>query len=107
MLADRGARVLIADRGVSAAGVGVDPGPAGEVVDEIGARRGSAAAYLADLSTEAGAVGAVDTTLEAFGRIDGIVHNASTAPEMEPIQRPRPSAYVRCQQIAKVTRSVW
>jgi NAD(P)-dependent dehydrogenase (short-subunit alcohol dehydrogenase family) len=46
------------------------------VVAAIRAAGGEAVSYLADLSTEEGARGAVRATLEAYGRIDALVHNA-------------------------------
>lgn len=84
-LAERGASVLVADRGVTMSGDGLDAGPANEVVAEIRAAGGIAEAYNGDLSTEDGARGAVTATLDAFGRIDGIIHNASTAPDAGPM----------------------
>jgi NAD(P)-dependent dehydrogenase (short-subunit alcohol dehydrogenase family) len=84
-LAARGAKVLVADRGVMMSGDGIDEGPANEVVAEIISRGGTASAYHGDLSTAEGARGAVEATLTAFGGIDGIIHNASTAPDVGPI----------------------
>jgi NAD(P)-dependent dehydrogenase (short-subunit alcohol dehydrogenase family) len=72
--------VLVADRGVSVDGTGADPAPATETVADIESAGGIAASYEGDLSTEEGALGAVQATVAAFGRIDGIIHNASTAP---------------------------
>ncbi len=75
-LAERGASVVVADAGVDLFGSGSDPGPAGEVVDAVRAAGGEAVAYGADLSTEAGARGAVRAAVAAFGRLDVVVHNA-------------------------------
>ncbi|MDN4640055.1 SDR family NAD(P)-dependent oxidoreductase [Agreia sp. PsM10] len=84
-LADRGAQVLVADRGVTMNGTGSDEGPANDVVAEIVAAGGTAVAYHGDLSTSEGAIGAVEAAIAAFGRIDGIIHNASTSPDAVPL----------------------
>jgi NAD(P)-dependent dehydrogenase (short-subunit alcohol dehydrogenase family) len=76
LLASRGARVVVSDVGTDLFGRGADPEPAEETVAAIRAAGGDAATYLADLSTEDGARGAVRATLEVFGRIDALVHNA-------------------------------
>ncbi len=84
LLASRGARVVVADNGTTMAGQGPDRGPASALVAEIVASGGEAVACTADLATEAGAGAAVQDTLDAFGRIDAIVHYASTCPELSP-----------------------
>ena len=84
LLASRGAKVLVADNGAAMDGGGGADGPAQEVVAAISAAGGTAVAYTADLSQEKGSHGAVAATLDAFGRIDGILHNASTVPELMP-----------------------
>lgn len=80
LLAARGARVVVSDNGASLDGSGEAVAPADSVVEEIRAAGGEAVSYLADLSNEQGARGAVDTTIAAFGRIDGIIHNAGISP---------------------------
>jgi NAD(P)-dependent dehydrogenase (short-subunit alcohol dehydrogenase family) len=75
-LARRGAGVVVADRGVALLGTGSDPSFAHDVVAEIVAAGGAAVAYTADLALEAGARGAIRCALDAYGRIDVIVHNA-------------------------------
>jgi len=75
-LAGRGASVVVADAGVDLFGGGSDPGPANEVAEAIRAAEGDAVAYVADLSTEDGARGAVRAATAAFGRLDIVVHNA-------------------------------
>lgn len=81
-LALRGARIVVADNGAAMDGEDADKGPAQTVVAEIKAAGGEAVACTADIATEAGANQAVEASLEAFGRIDGIVHNASTCPDL-------------------------
>ena len=76
LLASRGAKVVVSDAGTALFGTGADSTPAHEVAEAIRGAGGTAVAYLADLSTEDGARGAVRATLDAFGRIDAIVHNA-------------------------------
>jgi NAD(P)-dependent dehydrogenase (short-subunit alcohol dehydrogenase family) len=76
LLAARGARVVVSDAGTALFGTGTDAAPALEVVESIRRAGGDAVAYLGDLSDEAGARGAVRATIEAFGRVDVIVHNA-------------------------------
>jgi NAD(P)-dependent dehydrogenase (short-subunit alcohol dehydrogenase family) len=82
LLASRGAKIVVADNGVSQDGADPTAGPAQTVVAEIKAAGGEAAACTADLSTEEGATAAVQASLDAFGRIDGIIHNASTCPDL-------------------------
>jgi NAD(P)-dependent dehydrogenase (short-subunit alcohol dehydrogenase family) len=82
LLASRGAQVVVADNGSAMDGEGTSAGPAETVAAEIEAAGGRAVACMADLSTEAGANEAVARTVEAFGRIDGVLHNASTVPEL-------------------------
>lgn len=82
LLASRGARILVADNGSSTDGDDASGTPAEAVVAEIKQAGGEAAACAADLSTEEGSTAAVQATLQAFGRIDGILHNASTVPQL-------------------------
>jgi NAD(P)-dependent dehydrogenase (short-subunit alcohol dehydrogenase family) len=83
LLASRGAHVVVADNGVAMDGEDPSQGPAEAVVAEIQRAGGKAVACTADLSTEQGSQAAVQTALDAFGRIDGILHNASTVPALQ------------------------
>jgi len=74
LLAARGAKLVVADNGTAMDGEAPDQGPAQAVVALIKAAGGEAVACTADIATEAGANDAVGTTLDAFGRIDAIVH---------------------------------
>jgi NAD(P)-dependent dehydrogenase (short-subunit alcohol dehydrogenase family) len=76
LLASRGARVVVSDAGTELYGAGGDPGPAVDTVAEIRRLGGDAITYVEDLATETGARGAVRATIDAFGRIDVLVHNA-------------------------------
>jgi NAD(P)-dependent dehydrogenase (short-subunit alcohol dehydrogenase family) len=83
LLGARGANVVVADNGSSMDGGDASAGPADEVVAEIRAAGGEAVAATGDLSTLEGAEGAIAACLEAFGRIDGIAHYASTCPDLK------------------------
>jgi NAD(P)-dependent dehydrogenase (short-subunit alcohol dehydrogenase family) len=76
LLARRGARVVVSDRGVDLYGRGADPGPAEETVEAIRAEGGEAIPYVEDLTEAEGARGAVQAALQGFGRLDALVHNA-------------------------------
>ncbi|MHB8465064.1 MAG: SDR family oxidoreductase [Acidimicrobiales bacterium] len=76
MLAEHGAKVVVNDLGASRDGSGGDVGPAQQVVDEIKAAGGDAAANTADVSTWAGAKELIDQAIETFGGIDVLVNNA-------------------------------
>src|SRR5690606_20077398 len=82
LTARRGASVVVADNGSAMSGESPSSGPADAVVAEIHSAGGEAVACTADLSTPDGAEAAVAASLEAFGRIDAIAHNASPSPEL-------------------------
>jgi NAD(P)-dependent dehydrogenase (short-subunit alcohol dehydrogenase family) len=71
LLAARGARVVVNDV--------IDPS---DVVDEIRAAGGEALADLHDISTDAGALGLVESAVEAYGAVDAVVNNAGVAPQV-------------------------
>ncbi len=75
-MAREGARVVVNDIGASVAGEGSDTGPAQQVVDEIRAAGGEAAANTDSVSDARSAARIVATALDSFGRIDGVVNNA-------------------------------
>ncbi|HEY3694401.1 SDR family NAD(P)-dependent oxidoreductase [Phenylobacterium sp.] len=76
LLARRGAKVVVSDVGVGLFGQGADAAPAEETVEAVRAAGGEAVAYLADLTADGGAAGAVRSAVEVFGRLDVLVHNA-------------------------------
>ena len=82
LLASRGASVIVADNGSAMDGSAASAGPAESVVGEITGAGGTAVACTADLATEDGSAEAVQAAIDAFGRIDGILHNASTSPNI-------------------------
>jgi NAD(P)-dependent dehydrogenase (short-subunit alcohol dehydrogenase family) len=87
LLASRGAQVVVADNGAAMDGEDADAGLAEMVAGEISAAGGQAVTCTADLATEPGAEAAVQASVAAFGRIDGIVHFASPCPDLKAADR--------------------
>jgi NAD(P)-dependent dehydrogenase (short-subunit alcohol dehydrogenase family) len=76
MAGANGARVVVNDIGAGLDGSGQDDGPAARVVSEIKAAGGEAVASLDSVADAEGAQRIVQTALDAFGRLDGVVNNA-------------------------------
>jgi len=76
LLADRGAQVVVNDLGGAADGEGRDKGPAAEVADEITALGGEAIGDFNSVAEWDSAHEIIQTAIDAFGRIDGVVNNA-------------------------------
>ncbi|HTY30800.1 SDR family NAD(P)-dependent oxidoreductase [Mycobacterium sp.] len=76
LLASRGAKVVVNDPGGGLTGDGTDAGPAGEVVREIVTAGGQAVASTDSVATAAGGKAIIDTALDAYGRVDILIHNA-------------------------------
>ena len=76
LLAAEGARVVVNDLGTATAGEGTDSTPAREVVDEIVAAGGHAAANGDNVATWDGAGAVVQQALDEYGRLDIVVNNA-------------------------------
>jgi NAD(P)-dependent dehydrogenase (short-subunit alcohol dehydrogenase family) len=76
LLAERGATVVVNDLGCDMSGNGAKTGPAHSVAEEIIAAGGTALASTEDISTVEGCRNLVAQTLERFGHLDTIVHNA-------------------------------
>ncbi len=76
LLGAQGARVVVNDLGSSGSGEGADAGPAQQVVNEITAAGGTAVANTDSVATPEGANAIIQTAIEHFGRIDGVVNNA-------------------------------
>jgi NAD(P)-dependent dehydrogenase (short-subunit alcohol dehydrogenase family) len=76
LLAANGAKVVVNDPGVSIAGDGTDVAPAQEVVSAITAAGGEAVASTDSVATPAGGQAIVQAALDAYGRIDILIHNA-------------------------------
>ena len=75
-LADAGAKVVVNDLGASAGGEGDDTSPATEVVEEITAAGGEAVANFNSVAEWDGAHEIVQSAIDTFGRVDGLVNNA-------------------------------
>jgi NAD(P)-dependent dehydrogenase (short-subunit alcohol dehydrogenase family) len=76
MMAAHGAKVVVNDFGGSVSGEGEDKSPAQEVVEEITGAGGEAVANTDSVSDPKGAARIVETALDSFGRVDGVVNNA-------------------------------
>ncbi len=75
-LADCGAHVVVNDLGTSSDGQGNDSQPASEVVAEIRAAGAQAVASCDSVAEWDGAHRIIQTAVDTFGRIDGVVNNA-------------------------------
>jgi NAD(P)-dependent dehydrogenase (short-subunit alcohol dehydrogenase family) len=75
-LAAQGAKVLVNDLGGEWDGTGADSRPAQQVVDEIAARGGEAAANYDDVADWAGSKRMIDEAIERWGSLDVLVNNA-------------------------------
>ncbi len=76
LFAREGAKVVVNDPGVNVDGTGHDAGPADQVVAEINAAGGEAAANYDSVATVAGGEAIIQSAIDAFGRIDILVNNA-------------------------------
>lgn len=77
LLASRGAKVVVNDLGTSRTGEGADIGMAQAVVDEIRAAGGEALANGDSVASAEGCKGIVQTALDAWGKVDILIHNAT------------------------------
>ena len=75
-MAAEGAKVVVNDLGTGIDGQGKDSGPAQQVVEEIKAQGGEAAANTDSVADWNGAQGIIATAIDKFGRIDCVVNNA-------------------------------
>jgi NAD(P)-dependent dehydrogenase (short-subunit alcohol dehydrogenase family) len=76
-LGRRGARVVVNDLGGNPRGGSSDALMAQEVVDAIRREGGEAVACGASVSSETGPQEIVQTALDAWGRVDALIHNAA------------------------------
>ncbi|WP_404479368.1 SDR family NAD(P)-dependent oxidoreductase [Novosphingobium sp. BL-52-GroH] len=76
LLASRGCRIVVNDPGVSMAGDTTGEGPAEALVAEIRAAGGEALANTDSVATPEGGRAIIAAALEAFGRIDILIHSA-------------------------------
>lgn len=75
-LAAEGARVVVNDIGATIGGEGEDQTPAEQVVAEIRAAGGQAVASFDSVADPDRAARIVQTAIDHFGRIDGVINNA-------------------------------
>jgi NAD(P)-dependent dehydrogenase (short-subunit alcohol dehydrogenase family) len=76
LLAAEGASVVVNDPGVNVDGSGNDAGPADQVVAEIKAAGGAAAASYDSVATVDGGEAIIQSAIDTFGRVDILVNNA-------------------------------
>jgi NAD(P)-dependent dehydrogenase (short-subunit alcohol dehydrogenase family) len=76
LLASRGAKVVVNDVGCDLNGKGCDTAVAQNVVNEIETLGGIGLASADNIATPEGCMALVDKTMQKFGRVDAIVHNA-------------------------------
>jgi NAD(P)-dependent dehydrogenase (short-subunit alcohol dehydrogenase family) len=76
LLASEGAAVVVNDLGGSSGGDGADATPAQQVVDEITAGGGQAAANYDSVSSWAGAENMIKQAVDTFGGLDVLINNA-------------------------------
>ncbi len=81
-LASVGAKVVVNDLGGSRDGSGASTAMADQVVAEIEAAGGAAVANYDSVATEEGAAGIVQTALDAYGAVHGLVNNAGILRDM-------------------------
>ncbi len=77
LAASEGARVVVNDPGVNPDGSSHDEGPAAQVVGEIKKMGGDAVANFADVSSMEGGESVIQTALDTYGRLDGLVNLAA------------------------------
>ncbi|MDP6344687.1 MAG: SDR family NAD(P)-dependent oxidoreductase, partial [Alphaproteobacteria bacterium] len=75
-LAASGAKVVVNDLGASLLGEGADPAPANEVVAEIQAAGGEAAADTGSVAEWSNAQAMAQTAVDQFGQLDAVVNVA-------------------------------
>jgi NAD(P)-dependent dehydrogenase (short-subunit alcohol dehydrogenase family) len=76
LLASKGAKIVVNDPGSSIKGDAITEDPAQDVVDAIKAAGGEAVVNRDSVATPEGGKAIIDTAMDAFGRIDILIHNA-------------------------------
>jgi NAD(P)-dependent dehydrogenase (short-subunit alcohol dehydrogenase family) len=76
LLASRGCKIVVNDPGASMAGDVTDEGPAEALAAEIRAAGGEAIANTDSVATPEGGKAIIQSALDAFGRIDILIHSA-------------------------------
>jgi NAD(P)-dependent dehydrogenase (short-subunit alcohol dehydrogenase family) len=89
-LAERGAFVVVNDYGVNGRGEqGGNADPAASVVAEIHAAGGQAMVACCDIGDSAQVVEMMEAVIARWGRIDMVIHNASTYADLGPFESTR------------------
>jgi len=78
LLAARGAKVVVDDTGGGLTGADSGENPAADVAAEITAAGGEAVSCTASVTTPEGGREIVEAAVDAYGRIDVLIHNAGT-----------------------------
>jgi NAD(P)-dependent dehydrogenase (short-subunit alcohol dehydrogenase family) len=81
-LASRGAKVVVNDLGVAVDGKGSDTSVAADLVNEIQDLGGEAVADANSVASKEGGAALFKTAMDAFGRVDIVVHNAGLVGRM-------------------------
>ena len=76
LLAQRGAKIVVNDPGVSMAGDATDEGPADALVSEIRAAGGEAIANTDSVATQASGKAIIESAMDNYGRVDILIHSA-------------------------------
>ena len=105
LLAERGARVIVHDAGVTLDGQGFDPGVADSVVRKISEAGGVAAPSYENLDTREGCRRVIETALERFGRLDILISNAGWV-DRTPLEELMPERLTRIFNI-HVAAPLW
>jgi NAD(P)-dependent dehydrogenase (short-subunit alcohol dehydrogenase family) len=91
-MAKEGAAIVVNDLGGSRDGTGAGSAMADKVVDEIKALGGEAVANYDNVATVDGGKGILQSALDGFGKVDGLVNNAGI---------------LRDKSFAKMTEDLW
>lgn len=105
LLAERGARVVIHDAGVTLEGRGFDASVADSVVDKIIASGGNAVACYENLETREGCQRVIAYALAQFGRLDILVNNAGWV-DRTPLEEMTPDLLTRILDI-QIAAPLW
>ncbi len=105
LFAERGARVVVHDAGVTLDGQGFDAGVAYGTANKIIAAGGDAVACYENLETHQGCRRVVEFALEQFGRLDILVNNAGWV-DRTPLEEMTPDLLTRILDI-QVAAPLW